>query len=146
MRRPVTATSHSSRQTRCDKEIAQHPGSGHRHPGPASRSTWEPPQQQGKSWGIISAPQIHQVHTAKSDVLAFKWNLKHISWFYMSGLGKAVAGMTTDRKYGLWCFAVPKPPLASGVHKPPGSSNYDILTRDKQYLTPGEISLIFNLA
>lgn len=81
----------------------------------------------------------------KSSLLAFKWNLKHIC-FYLSGSGKAAAGMTPDRKYGLWCFTIPKPPLASGVHKPPGSTDYVILTRDKQYLTPGEISLIFNLA
>jgi len=144
--RPRPVTSRSSSQTRCDKEIAQHPGSGHLHPGPASHSTKELLQQWGESWGATSAPQLHQVHTEERGVSPFKWNLKHISWFYTPGSGKAVAGMTPDRKYRLWCFTVPKPPLASGVHKPPGSCDYDILTCDKPYLTPGEISLIFNLA
>lgn len=91
-------------------------------------------------------PQIYQVHREERRVLAFKWDLQHVCWFYTSGSGRTAAGMTPDRKYRLRCFRVPKPPSASGVHKPPGSSNYDILTHNKQYLTPGEISLIFNLA
>lgn len=37
--RPWPVTSHSSSQTRCDKEIAQHPWSWHLHPGSASHST-----------------------------------------------------------------------------------------------------------
>lgn len=105
----------------------------------------EPPQQQDECRGTIS-PQIHQVHTEERRVLAFKWDLQQVCWFYTSGSGRAAAGMTPDRKYRLRCSRVPKPPSASGVHKPPGSSNYDILTHNKQYRTPGEISLIFNLA
>lgn len=91
-------------------------------------------------------PLIYQVHREERRALACKWDLQHVCWFYTSGSGRAAAGMTPDRKYRLRCFRVPKPPSASGVHKPPGSSNYDILTHNKQYLTPGEISLIFNLA
>lgn len=135
------------RQLQSDKtEIAQHPCKGHLHPGLASLVTEEPPQQQDESRGTTSFPQIYQVHREERCGLAFKWALQHVCWFCTSGSGRAAAGMTPDRKYRLWCFRVPKSPSASGVHKPPGSSNYDILTHNKQYLTPGEISLIFNLA
>lgn len=125
------------------KEIAQHPCKGHLHPGlplffPRSHH----------SSRMRAGPQSQLPRSTKFTqcILAFKWDLQHVCWFYTSGSGRAAAAMTPDRKYRLRCFRAPKPPSASGAHKPPGSSNYDILTHNKQYLTPGETSLIFNLA